>query len=54
MLNGINGMLRNNKTKYSLFVLVFQIVRIFPAQIHKLTYLIVINNKFYIVYFTIM
>lgn len=28
MLNGINGMLRNNKTKYSLFVLVFQIVRI--------------------------
>lgn len=25
MLNGINGMLRNNKTKYSLFVLVFQI-----------------------------
>ena len=28
MLNGINGMLRNNKTKYSLFVIVFQIVRI--------------------------
>lgn len=28
MLNGINGMLRNNKTKYNLFVLVFQIVRI--------------------------
>ena len=32
MLNGINGMLRNNKTKYSLFVLVFQIVRIFPTH----------------------
>ena len=53
MLNGINGILRNNKTKYSLFVLVFQIVRIFPAHNDNMltifcTFPCVLPTEFYV------